>query len=81
MSLIDYIVLGITAVSYLLGLFLSYCEKRGKISILADTGNAGFIGTFDNNSLASANAVQTAKPMMYQAGVSSSSPYMDEEIL
>lgn len=81
MSLIYYIVLGITAVSYLLGLFLSYCEKRGKVSILADVGSAGFIGAFDSNSFDPVSESQSAKPMMYQQGVSAQSSYMDDEIL
>jgi len=46
MDTIYYIILGVTVISYLLGLFLSYFEKKGKISVLSGMGNAGFINIF-----------------------------------
>ena len=88
MSLVYYIVLGITAVSYLLGLFLSYCEKKERVSILSDTADAGFISVFGGDSFESTDEPYYEKPMMYQKGISVepetpvvASPYMDEEIL
>ena len=84
MSLVYYIVLGVTAVSYLLGLFLSYWEKKSKVSILSNVGDAGFINVFSNDYL---EKMEIEKPMMHQQGlqeeqqVFNSSSYMDEEIL
>ena len=44
-----YIILGITVVSYLLGLFLSYFEKKGRISVLSSMGNVGFVNIYGVN--------------------------------
>ncbi len=49
MSIIYYIFLGVTVVSYLLGLFLSHFEKKGKISVLSQMGNAGFVNVYGVN--------------------------------
>lgn len=49
MNSIFYIILIITIVSYLLGLFLSHFEKKGKISILSQMGNAGFVNIYGIN--------------------------------
>ena len=48
-NLIYYIILGITVISYLLGLFLSHFEKKGKISLLSEMGNAGFVNVYGVN--------------------------------
>lgn len=88
MSLVYYIVLGVTAVSYLLGLFLSYCEKRGRVAILSDTMSAGYIGVFSGDPEEMIDEVEESeKPMMYQQGISIAPEqpvivsYMDDEIL
>ena len=78
MSLIYYIILGVTAISYLLGLFLSYCEKKNRMTILAELGDAGFINVFGNDYL---EHMEIETPMMYQEGFSDNSSYMDEEII
>ena len=49
MDMIYYVILGVTVVSYLLGLFLSFFEKRGQISVLSSMGNVGFINVFGVN--------------------------------
>ena len=48
-GIIYIIILGITVVSYLLGLFLSYFEKKGKISVLSEMGNVGFVNIYGVN--------------------------------
>ncbi len=42
MDFLYYIILGITVVSYLLGLFFSYFERKNLVSHI---GNAGFMKT------------------------------------
>ena len=49
MNDIYYIIIIVTIVSYLLGLFLSHFEKKGKISILSQMGNAGFVNIYGIN--------------------------------
>lgn len=89
MDSVYYIVLAVTAISYLLGLFLSFCEKKGKASILSDMGNAGFIHIFGvNTPVPEQMGLEEEKPIMHQDGFTPdgepkiiSSSYMDEEIL
>ncbi len=49
MDMVYYIILGVTAISYLLGLFLSYFEKKGRISVLSGMGNVGFVNIYGIN--------------------------------
>ena len=49
MDMMFYIILGVTIVSYLLGLFLSYFEKKGRMSVLSSMGNVGFINIYGIN--------------------------------
>ena len=50
MNIIYYIILAVTVISYVLGLFLSYFERKGNISVLSGLGNAGFINIFGESS-------------------------------
>lgn len=58
MDVIYYIILGITVVSYLLGLFLSHFERKGEVSMLSNIGNEGFINIFGVSSSRSKQELQ-----------------------
>ncbi len=49
MNSIYYIILIFAVVSYLLGLFLSHFEKKGKTNVLSQMGNAGFVNIYGIN--------------------------------
>ena len=49
MATIYYIILGVSIVSYLVGLFLAHFEKKGKIAVLSHMGNAGFVNVYGVN--------------------------------
>lgn len=49
MDSIYYAIILVSVISYALGVFLSYFEKKGKMSVLSEMGNAGFINIFGVN--------------------------------
>lgn len=66
MDIIYYIILVITVVSYLLGLFLSHFEKKGEVSLLSDMGNGGFINIFGTGSQRSSRISLEAQQQLQQ---------------
>ena len=62
MATIYYIILGVSIVSYLVGLFLAHFEKKGKIAVLSHMGNAGFVNVYGlTNQFQKKNAILMKK--------------------
>ena len=73
-DLFYYVVLGITVISYVLGLFLSYFEKKGRISVLSSMGNVGFVNIYGVNQ-------EPPTPEVVEQQEEEPSKYFDEEII
>ncbi len=72
MEVFYYIVLIVSVVSYLLGLFLSYFEKKGQTSVLSKMGNIGFVNIY---------GVNQEPPVSKEGEEEIHSPYIDTEII
>ena len=88
LSIFYYIVLGVTVISYLLGLFLSYFEKKGRVSVLSSMGNVGFVNIYGVNVDPPVQQEQPAfmdiqKPPVeeHPVEVQQEESYMDPEII
>lgn len=85
MDIIYYIILGITVVSYLLGLFLSHFERKGESSPLSSMGNGGFINIFGVNSSNSSSEqmvqVQQQEFSFQQSAQMSQHPFQSKPVM
>ena len=79
---IMYTIICVMFISYLLGLLLSYLEKKGKSSILSSMGNAGFINIFGVNTPTPEQIVeQRALDAKQKQQVEEKKTTVDEEII
>lgn len=76
MDIIYYIILGVTVVSYLLGLFLSHFERKGDVPVLSSSmGNDGFINIFGVSSTNSSRGFSQQEIQLQQGAQMSQHPF------
>ena len=80
-NIIYIIILGITVISYLLGLFLSFFEKKGKVSVLSQMGNVGFVNIYGVNMPTPEELYQKELETNHTAVEEKTSEIVDDEII